>query len=73
MTEATVNPWRLPPREAEVMTCLANTGSQKATAHQLGLGYGTVKELAGRARKRIGAKTSMSAVVTWDRWARGNV
>jgi DNA-binding NarL/FixJ family response regulator len=64
------NPWNLPPREAEVMTCLANKGAQKVVAAELGLAEGTVKELVGRAKKRIGARTSMSAVIQWDRWER---
>lgn len=64
------NPWNLPPREAEVMTCLADKGAQKVVAAELGLAVGTVKELVGRAKRRIGARTSLSAVIQWDRWDR---
>jgi DNA-binding CsgD family transcriptional regulator len=65
------NPWNLPPREAEVMSRMADIGSQKAVAAQLGIAQNTVQELIYRAKRRIGTQTSMAAVVTWDRWARG--
>lgn len=64
------NPWSLPPREAQVMTCLANKGAEKVVAAELGIAAGTVKELVARAKKRIGAQTRLTAVIQWDRWQR---
>jgi DNA-binding CsgD family transcriptional regulator len=66
------NPWKLPPREAQVMSCMADKGSQKVVAAELGIAQNTVQELVYRAKQRIGARTSMAAVVAWDRWARVN-
>lgn len=52
------------------MTCLADKGVKKAVAGELGISEGTVKELVGRAKRRIGATTQLAAVIKWDRWER---
>lgn len=66
------NPWNLPPREAEVMTRMADRGAEKVVAAELGISPYTVKELVARAKKRIGAKTRLCAVVEWDSWERSH-
>lgn len=64
------NPWGLPPREAQVMTGMAELGAEKVVADRLGISRKTVMELVYRAKKRIGARTRLLAVIEWDRWAR---
>lgn len=65
--KTTFNPWGLPPREAEAMTLLADTGSSKLAADRMGLSPKTVDALVCRAGGRIGARTRMQAIVLWDR------
>lgn len=64
------NPWNLPPREAQVMTQMADKGSEKVVADELGISRHTVNEYMTRAKKRIGARSRLLALIEWDRWER---
>jgi FixJ family two-component response regulator len=64
------NPWNLPPREVEVMSRMVAAGLEKIVAADLGISRKTVQELVGRAKKRIGARTRVTALIEWDRWER---
>jgi DNA-binding CsgD family transcriptional regulator len=64
------NPWNLTPREAQIMNRLTEIGLEKIVAMELGISHKTVQELVNRAKRRIGARTRVTAILEWDRWAR---
>jgi DNA-binding NarL/FixJ family response regulator len=65
------DPWNLSPRQAVVLQALAETGCAKEAARTLGVSANTVEELRRRAKVKMGARQWVCAVVTYDRWKRG--
>jgi DNA-binding CsgD family transcriptional regulator len=65
------NPWGLTPREFEVMERYTVVGLEKIIAADLGISPKTVNELVRRAKRRIGERTIMLTVLTFDRAQRG--
>lgn len=63
------NPWNLTPREAEVLTAMAETGLDKLVADRLGITQQRVSQIMRSAMDRIGVRTPMQAVVAYDRWS----
>lgn len=64
------NPWSLPPRQAQVLSLLAEVGCNKLIARKLGLDPRTVETHVARALKKMGLANRTQAAVAWDRWAR---
>jgi DNA-binding NarL/FixJ family response regulator len=64
------NPWNLTPRESEVLSALAERGSSKVVAKQIGVSYRTVEKQVRDAKLRMGLEHRTQAIVAWDRWSR---
>lgn len=64
------NPWSLTPRQAEVMTQLAECGRSKTAAAALGMEARSVDKQVTNALKAMGTNSRVRAAVMWDRWAR---
>jgi DNA-binding CsgD family transcriptional regulator len=64
------NPWKLTPREVETLDKIIALGAEKGAAYELGISPKTVHTLFDRARKRIGSRTRLLAVLEFDRWRR---
>lgn len=64
------NPWKLPPRQAQIMDLLANVGCNKLIARSLGIDHRTVETHVYRALRRMECENRTQAAVLWDRWAR---
>ena len=63
-------PWSLTKREFELLDGMARTGSMKAAYIEMGIALQTASELMRRAKNRMGARTPLQAVLTFDRWKR---
>lgn len=67
----TDNPWKLTPRETEVLAALTECGgSCKLVAAKTGKAKQTIDTLAHRAMRRMNAQTRIAALLEFDRWAR---
>jgi DNA-binding NarL/FixJ family response regulator len=66
------NPWKLPPRQVEVLTLLTGHGNgcNKIIARAMGIDPRTVEEHMRRALKKMGATNRVQAAIMWDRWDR---
>jgi len=49
-------------REVRVVAAVLEAGSEKATAHRLGLSHSTVKHHLANARSKVGAETTAQLV-----------
>jgi len=65
------NPWNLTPGQARALDAICEHGSFKAAAHELGVSECTIEAHSSNVKKRMGARTLISMVLTWDRWRRG--
>ncbi len=66
------NPWKLPARQAEIMTLIASDGlTSKEIGRHLGVSYKTIEVQIYRAIDKMEARSRIQAAVLWDRWARG--
>lgn len=61
------NPWNLSPRECEVMRLICAGKSLKQAGREMGIDQRTVQCHLTRARKKMGEKTRVGAVLAWDR------
>jgi DNA-binding CsgD family transcriptional regulator len=65
------NPWRLTPREAEVVRTITDGHVEdKLIARQLGISPLTVGNHLHVAFRKMGADSRVMAALTYDRWAR---
>lgn len=62
------NPWNLPQREADVLTCIAGGAwTTKDAGEKMGLSPKTVELYVSRAMSAMNAGNRLHAVVLWDR------
>jgi DNA-binding CsgD family transcriptional regulator len=61
------NPWNLTEREQEVLSAIAEHGTDKRAARCLGISHRTVEHHIATARARMGIKDRTSAVLAFDR------
>lgn len=66
-----VSPWKLTPREAEVLDALCEHGSAKLAARYLGIAVKTAEEHSSCAKQKISGGTGVVKLLIWDRWRRG--
>lgn len=67
----TSNPWKLTPRQSEVLDVLTEEGeSNKEIAKRLGIQEQGVKCHMIRICGRMGARGRVDAALMWDRWRR---
>jgi FixJ family two-component response regulator len=66
------NPWKLTPKEAEVMTALIDAGCVKVAAKAVGMSHRTAEHHLLNVRRQMEVTRTMLAVVMWDRHLRGN-
>lgn len=64
------NPWKLSPRECDLMGELADSGLRKIAADNMGVCDKTYDTLLRRAKAKMEARSTIEAVLVWDRWAR---
>jgi len=64
------NPWGLPPSEVRAICAIRTTGTVKGAARELGLSTKTIDEQMARTRRRMGTRSTLSAVLAFDRWER---
>lgn len=66
------NPWKLPPREIEVLDQLVKHGSNLSAAESMGLSHRTVESLISSARRRMKLPNRILVVLTWADYRREN-
>jgi DNA-binding CsgD family transcriptional regulator len=66
------NPWNLTARQAEVLACLAEVGTDTAAAKKLNIKRRTVEHHLALAMAKIGAANRTLLVLAYDRWARAH-
>lgn len=66
-----VNPWKLTPREVEIMDLYVQAGSQVEVAAAIGIAAPTVEAHFANIRRKMGGSNSLTAALAWDRWRRG--
>jgi FixJ family two-component response regulator len=64
----TTSPWRLTPRETEVMDLILIHGMHKVVADKLGVTEKAIDATARQARIRMGERHKLVAAVKWARW-----
>jgi DNA-binding NarL/FixJ family response regulator len=64
------NPWGLTAAQVEVMDALIQYGCRKLAADAMGIAVRTVDEHAGAVGRKMGARTGVQKILTWDRWRR---
>ena len=64
------NPWRLTPRQVDVIRALVDTGSNKGAARLLGLSPHTAQNYMETVRKKMGKPKQLLCAIAWDRWER---
>lgn len=74
MTGITYKPGAaLSPREAEVLTLMADEGcTAKEVAHRFKVSHRTVEIQVANAITKLGARNRMQAIVWWDRKCRSS-
>lgn len=65
------NPWNLTDAEARAMDALIEHGTHQRAADSLARSIKTVEYQIGNARRRMGARVALHALLEWDRWRRG--
>ena len=65
-----MNPWNLPPQQCATLTALAEVGSSKLAAREMGISYKTVEQHIHEAKRNMGIEHRLTAVVAYDRWKR---
>ncbi|AEG94425.1 LuxR C-terminal-related transcriptional regulator [Ramlibacter tataouinensis] len=63
-------PWGVTPGQAEILELVTELGSNRAAAQRLGRSVRTIEEQLYRARQRMGARSTLEAVLMWDRQRR---
>jgi DNA-binding CsgD family transcriptional regulator len=65
------NPWRLSPRQIELMDAICDHGCQKLAARDMGIGVRSVEINMQRVNEKIPGANRVQKILAWDRWRRG--
>lgn len=66
----TTNPWNLTKRHAAALDALVEHASEKVAAAKLNIAPTTMERRIERAKKVMGVRHRIHAVLWWDRWKR---
>lgn len=62
------NPWNITPAMQKVLDAIIAVGSPKGAAYELNISIRTLDCLFGEAKKRMGLRTRLHALLEWDRY-----
>lgn len=62
------NPWRLSPRQVEVMDTVCKVGCYKSTARSLDIETKTVEMIMNAITNKMGMDNRVQRILAWDRW-----
>jgi FixJ family two-component response regulator len=62
------NPWRLTPRQEQLLDAYIASGQVTLAAEKVGMQESTANEHLGRVKRRMGKRFLIHAVLEWDRW-----
>lgn len=62
------NPWALPPSEERIMDVMCKVGCHKLAAESLGLSTRTTQVQVRSAKKRMGQRQTVLALINWAVW-----
>lgn len=62
------NPWRLSPRQIEVMDTVCTVGCYKSTARRLDIEPKTVEMIMNAITNKMGMDNRVQRLIAWDRW-----
>lgn len=66
----TVGPWKLSPRQAEVIEAVIKHETLTDAAAALGVRMNGIEATMARVRAKMSAKTTLGAAIAYDRWKR---
>lgn len=62
------NPWKLTPRQIEVIEALIETGNNDEIGMKLGMKSQTVRANLFRACNKVGAQNRVQLAISWERF-----
>ena len=65
-------PWKLVPAERRLLIALVKCGSLAVAGREIGINARSAETYAADIRKKMEAKTTLIAVLTWDRFTRAS-